>query len=82
VSGEATNAQRQHRLELDLDLRLLELWQYLPADGDAAEPELVSALIRAAYGCGYTDALKEETPGSLLREHGYPLPASRRGRAR
>jgi hypothetical protein len=63
-------------LELDIDLRLTDLWR------EAAEItewnlEVVSAFMRAAYGKGYCDALTEDAPGSLCREHGYDVPTRR-----
>jgi len=30
--------------------------------------------MRAAYGKGYCDALTEDDPGSLCRDHGYRIP--------
>ena len=63
-------------LELDIDLRLADLWR--EAD-DVAEwnLEVVAAFIRAAYGKGYCDALTEDAPGSLCVDHGYRVPARR-----
>jgi hypothetical protein len=63
-------------LELDIDLRLAELWR--EAD-DVSEwsLEVVAAFIRAAYGKGYCDALTEDAPGSLCHDHGYRVPARR-----
>ena len=60
-------------LELDIDLRLADLWR--EAD-DVAEwnLEVVAAFIRAAYGKGYCDALTEDAPGSLCHDHGYRVP--------
>ena len=63
-------------LELDIDLRLTDLWR------EAAEItewnlEVVSAFMRAAYGKGYCDALTEDAPGSLCLEHGYDVPKRR-----
>ena len=60
-------------LELDIDLRLADLW------GEAAEVEdwstdIVAAFLRAAYGKGYCDALTEDEPGSLCHDHGYRIP--------
>jgi len=54
-------------LELDIDLRLTELWREAAA----------SAFMRAAYGKGYCDALTEDAPGSLCLEHGYDVPRRR-----
>ncbi len=67
-------------LELDIDLRLADLWR--EAD-DITEWNLdvVAAFMRAAYGKGYCDALTEESPGSLCQEHGYRLPARRKAPA-
>jgi len=55
-------------LELDIDLRMAALW------ADALELDewtdgVVLALMRAAYGQGYADALNEERPGALCRDH-------------
>jgi hypothetical protein len=37
--------------------------------------DVVAAFLRAAYGKGYCDALTEDAPGSLCRDHGYKIPA-------
>jgi hypothetical protein len=60
-------------LELDIDLRLADLWREAD-DVDEWNLEVVAAFIRAAYGKGYCDALTEEQPGSLCEEHGYRIP--------
>ena len=60
-------------LELDIDLRLSDLWS--EACGVAEwNLEVVAAFLRAAYGKGYCDALTEDDPGSLCVEHGYRIP--------
>ena len=63
-------------LELDIDLRLADLWREA---GEVSEwnLEVVAAFMRAAYGKGYCDALTEDDPGSLCHEHGYRIPARR-----
>ena len=63
-------------LELDIDLRLTDLWREA---GEVAEwnLEVVSAFMRAAYGKGYCDALTEDDPGSLCHDHGYRIPGRR-----
>jgi hypothetical protein len=64
-------------LELDIDLRLSDLWR--EALGiEEWSLEVVSAFMRAAYGKGYCDALSEEEPGALCAEHGYRVPGRRR----
>ena len=65
-------------LELDIDVRLADLWREA---NDITEwnLEVVGAFMRAAYGKGYCDALTEDAPGSLCVEHGYRVPA-RQGR--
>ncbi len=60
-------------LELDIDLRLSDLWREA-VDVTEWNLEVVAAFIRAAYGKGYCDALTEESPGSLCLEHGYRIP--------
>jgi hypothetical protein len=61
-------------LELDIDLRLSDLWREAMTI-DEWSLEVVSAFMRAAYGKGYCDALTEEAPGSLCADHGYRVPA-------
>jgi hypothetical protein len=60
-------------LELDIDLRLADLWREA-VDVPDWSLEIVAAFIRAAYGKGYCDALTEEAPGSLCLDHGYRMP--------
>ena len=65
-------------LELDIDVRLADLWREA-VDVDDWSLEVVAAFIRAAYGKGYCDALTEESPGSLCLDHGYRMPDRRLG---
>jgi hypothetical protein len=60
-------------LELDIDLRLTDLWRESMEVSDW-NLEVVAAFLRAAYGKGYCDALTEDAPGSLCHEHGYRIP--------
>ena len=72
-------AKRPNRidlLELDIDLRLADLWREAVEVGDWSL-EMAAAFMRAAYGKGYCDALTEESPGSLCLEHGYRIPGRR-----
>ena len=63
-------------LELDIDLRLADLWREA-ADVSDWSLEIMAAFIRAAYGKGYCDAFTEESPGSLCLDHGYRMPDRR-----
>jgi hypothetical protein len=63
-------------LELDIDLRLSDLWREA-VDVSEWNLEVMAAFIRAAYGKGYCDALTEESPGVLCVEHGYRMPDRR-----
>ena len=60
-------------LELDIDVRLADLWVEA-CDVGEWNLDVVAAFIRAAYGKGYCDALTEDAPGSLCRDHGYNIP--------
>ena len=73
----AKRPTRIELLELDIDLRLSDLWREA---GEIREwsLEVVSAFMRAAYGKGYCDALTEDSPGSLCEDHGYRIPPRRR----
>ncbi|MDP8911192.1 MAG: hypothetical protein M3M94_03910 [Actinomycetota bacterium] len=68
-------------LELDIDLRLADLWREAT---EIAEwnLEVVAAFMRAAYGKGYCDALTEDLPGRLCEEHGYRIPPRKAAPAR
>ena len=60
-------------LELDIDLRLADLWREAAGSSDWSL-EVVAAFMRAAYGKGYCDALTEDSPGALCADHGYRVP--------
>ena len=75
--GNMLQPTRIDLLELDIDLRLTDLWREA-ADVGEWNLEIVSAFMRAAYGKGYCDALTEDAPGSLCEEHGYRIPDRRR----
>jgi hypothetical protein len=65
--------QRQ-LLELDIDIRLADLWQEV-GRVEVWNIDLVSSFIRAAYGKGYCDAFLEKEDGSLYVDNGYRLPS-------
>ena len=71
-----TRPSRIDLLELDIDLRLTDLWREA-AGVTEWNLEVVSAFMRAAYGKGYCDALTEDQPGSLCQDHGYRIPDRR-----
>ncbi len=77
----AKRPSRIDLLELDIDLRLADLWREA-ADIGEWNLEVVAAFMRAAYGKGYCDALTEDNPGSLCEEHGYRIPSRRTEPAR
>lgn len=66
-------ARRMIRFNVELDTRMLDLWQVID-DSEELTVELVGCLLRAAYGRGYVDAVSEPEPGALLREHNYKMP--------
>ena len=72
----AKRPSRIDLLELDIDLRLADLWREADEVGEW-KLDIVAAFIRAAYGKGYCDALTEESPGLLCQEHGYRVPMRR-----
>ncbi len=63
-------------LELDIDLRLSDLWREASGISEWSL-EVVAAFMRAAYGKGYCDSLTEDSPGSLCEDHGYRVPGRR-----
>ena len=72
----AVRPSRIDLLELDIDLRLADLWREASGISEWSL-DVVAAFMRAAYGKGYCDALTEEAPGSLCAEHGYRVPGRR-----
>ena len=70
------NPSRIDLLELDIDLRLADLWREAYEIGEW-KLEVVAAFIRAAYGKGYCDALTEERPGSLCQDTATASPGRR-----
>ncbi len=77
----AKSPTRIDLLELDIDLRLADLWREA-SEIDDWNLEVVAAFMRAAYGKGYCDALTEDAPGSLCVDHGYRVPERRAEPAR
>src|SRR5215211_1536450 len=73
-SAMAKRPTRIELLELDIDLRLADLWSEACGVNEW-NLDVVAAFLRAAYGKGYCDALTEDAPGSLCRDHGYKIPA-------
>jgi hypothetical protein len=63
-------------LELDIDLRLSDLWREADEIQDWTL-DVVAAFMRAAYGKGYCDSLTEDSPGRLCLDHGYRVPGQR-----
>ena len=72
----AKRPSRIDLLDLDIDLRLADLWREA-LEVDEWRLDVVAAFMRAAYGKGYCDALTEEKPGTLCHEHGYRVPIRR-----
>jgi hypothetical protein len=72
----AQSPSRIDLLELDIDLRLADLWREA-SEVSEWNLEVMAAFMRAAYGKGYCDALTEESPGSLCVDHGYRMPDRR-----
>jgi hypothetical protein len=72
----AKQPTRIELLELDIDLRLTDLWREACDIGEW-NLEVVAAFMRASYGKGYCDALTEDSPGSLCNDHGYRIPGRR-----
>ena len=72
----AKRPTRIELLELDIDLRLADLWSEACGVSEW-NLDVVAAFLRAAYGKGYCDALTEDAPGSLCRDHGYRIPGRR-----
>jgi hypothetical protein len=66
---------RKNELAMAIDLRLADLWaEIFEVDPAKIDPELLGWFLRAAYGQGYTDALRESKRGQLCLDLGYRVP--------
>jgi hypothetical protein len=77
----AAQPTRIDLLELDIDIRLADLWREAAGTIEWSL-DMVAAFMRAAYGKGYCDALTEDSPGQLCADHGYRVPTSRYSHSR
>ena len=82
LSAMATSPTRIDLLELDIDLRLADLWREAAGISEWSL-DVVAAFMRAAYGKGYCDALTEDAGlalcGSRLSDPGAEADGRRRG---
>jgi hypothetical protein len=66
---------RRDRLAMAIDLRLADLWaEIFEVELSTVDTELLGWFLRAAYGQGYTDALRESRRGQLCLDLGYRIP--------
>jgi hypothetical protein len=69
--------ERRETLAMAIDLRLADLWaEVFEGCPEGVDAELLGWFLRAAYGQGYTDALRETTRGQLCLDLGYTVPES------
>jgi hypothetical protein len=67
--------ERIEPLAMAIDLRLTDLWAELfELEPGKIDLELLGWFLRAAYGQGYTDALRETQRGQLCLDLGYAVP--------
>ncbi len=67
--------ERKDTLAMTIDVRLAELWAELfELRPEHLDMELLGWFLRAAYGQGYTDALRETQRGQLCLDLGYAVP--------
>jgi hypothetical protein len=67
--------ERKHELAMAIDLRLTDLWaEIFEVEPSRLDAELLGWFLRAAYGQGYTDALRETRRGQLCLDLGYRVP--------
>jgi hypothetical protein len=68
-------AERKDMLATAIDVRLAELWaEVFELQPEQIDMELLGWFLRAAYGQGYTDALRETQRGQLCLDLGYAIP--------
>jgi hypothetical protein len=70
------NTDIKSLVELDIDERITYLWEAVDIavkKGNLTDLDIIGGLLRAAYGQGYVDALKEPR-GKLQRDNGFQVP--------
>jgi CHASE3 domain sensor protein len=70
---ELPELERIDQLEMDIDLRIRSLWAEVEEIKEW-DIERIAKFVRAAYGQGYVDALREDLEGlraKLCHDHGY-----------
>ena len=68
-------SERKDTLAMAIVVRLAELWAVLfELRPEHLDMELLGWFLRAAYGQGYTDALRETQRGQLCLDLGYAVP--------
>lgn len=65
------------RLELDIDSRMVDLWEQLDKFLPDHCVHPVAICLRVAYTRGYEEALLDPEPGEFFVRHGYPTPERR-----
>jgi hypothetical protein len=66
---------KRDNLAMTIDLRLADLWaEVFEVEQGKLDVELLAWFLRAAYGQGYTDALRESRRGQLCLDLGYTVP--------
>ena len=68
-----STAERYERARLDIDTRLLDIWQLMGEILTEEEIQTLCHFLRWAYYKGYKDALTEPH-GKLPADHGFPVP--------
>lgn len=60
---------KEEKLFIELDFRLCNIWNRVEEIGwEKLDKRAIASLLRMTYAQGYTDALKEESAGQLLRD--------------
>jgi hypothetical protein len=66
---------KRENLAMAIDLRLTDLWvELFEVEPGRLDADLLAWFLRAAYGQGYTDALRETRRGQLCLDLGYAVP--------
>jgi hypothetical protein len=66
---------KRDNLAMTIDLRMADLWaEVFEVEEGKLDMELLGWFLRAAYGQGYTDALRESRRGQLCLDLGYTVP--------
>lgn len=77
MKNEAPGLTRHEAFAADIDIRMLEMFEFFGHFEEERDREIAIQIARAAYYLGYYDAFREPSIGSLFLDNGWSMPKRR-----